>query len=73
MTRSLSLGTLQLVYMEGYVMPTRAPSEDEVQVHLHLERDLWRKVKVRAAQDSTSAVAVVREALQEWLRKGGKR
>ena len=54
-------------------MPTRAPKDDEVQVHLHLGRDLWRKVKVRAAQNEKSAVAVVREALEDWLRKGGKR
>jgi plasmid stability protein len=54
-------------------MPTRTPNEDEVQVHLHLDRELWRRVKVRAAQDGTTAVAVVRGALQEWLRKGGKR
>lgn len=54
-------------------MATRSPKDGEVQVHLHLRRELWRKVKVLAAQQETTAVAVVREALEDWLRKGGRR
>lgn len=48
-------------------MPSRKPEPEEVQVHVYLERDLWRRVKVRAAQEETSAVEVVRLALKAYL------
>lgn len=53
-------------------MPTRKTKPEEAVVHLILDKKLWKRVKVRAAEEGSSAVAVVRDALEAWL-KGGRR
>src|SRR5262245_25964083 len=61
-----------IVHMEGVQMPTRKARPEEAHVHLMLDRKLWTRVKVRAAEEGTTAVEIVRDALEAWL-KGGKR
>ena len=55
-------------------MPTQKPKDGEAVVHLILDRQLWVRVKVLAAQESVPAVEIVRRALSDYLKaKGGRR
>jgi len=51
-------------------MPTRKAQENESHVHLMLDKALWKRVRVAAAQDETTAVEIVRRALAAYLKSG---
>ena len=50
----------------------QAIKEGTIKTSMNLDRDLWRRVRVRAAGEDTSATQIVERALEEYLKNGRK-
>ena len=57
-----------LLYNDGRKLDMKARSQETYNFHVPLPRELYRRLRQEAEQAQRPATAIVREAVQQWLK-----